>query len=198
MTIPFAGWDWLTFAVHFLSLSLFSVGGIFITVPEMHRFLVDDRHWITDSQFTGSMALAQSAPGPNVLFVAVVGWTIGANAGGGLGANSPGWWSATLGVTLALLGILAPSSILTYFAGRWARRNRNLCVVRAFKNGMAPIVTALLLATAWLLTSVNGPVIHVWPVYLLTGLCTLIAWRTRIHLLWLIAAGGGLGALGFV
>ena len=198
MSIPFAGWDWLTLAVHFLSLSLFSVGGIIVTVPEMHRLLVDDRHWITDSQFSGSMALAQSAPGPNVLFVAVVGWTIGANAGGGLGANPHGWWSATLGVTLALLGILAPSSILTYFAGRWARRNRDLYIVRAFKNGMAPIVTALLFATAWLLTSVNGPVANVWPVYLLTGICTLIAWRTRIHLLWLIAAGGGLGALGIV
>lgn len=56
--------DWLAFVGHFLSLSVFSVGGVLVTVPAMHSFLVDQRHWLTHLQFTSSIALAQAAPGP--------------------------------------------------------------------------------------------------------------------------------------
>jgi chromate transporter len=70
------------------------VGGAITTAPDMHRYLVTDQRWLTDSQFTSSIALAQAAPGPNVLFVALMGWNVGLNAGGGLGA---GWHAAVLG-----------------------------------------------------------------------------------------------------
>ena len=56
----------------FVTLSLLSVGGAITTVPEMHRYLVAQNPWLTDSQFSASIALAQAAPGPNVLFVAVL------------------------------------------------------------------------------------------------------------------------------
>ena len=64
-----------------LALSLMSVGGAISTLPEMHRFLVDQQRWLSNSQFNASIALAQAAPGPNVLFVALFGWNIGLNAG---------------------------------------------------------------------------------------------------------------------
>ena len=50
-----------------------------------------------------------------------------------------------------MTGMLLPSTTLTYFATRWGHRNRELRVVRAFKQGMAPIVVGLLLATGWVL-----------------------------------------------
>jgi chromate transporter len=34
--------------------------------------------------------------------------------------------------------------------------------------------------------------------WLLTGTVTLLVWRTRIHLLWLLAAGAVLGWFGWV
>ncbi|MEP6792396.1 MAG: chromate transporter, partial [Ramlibacter sp.] len=40
--------DWLTLFGHFLSLSLLSVGGAITTAPDMHRFLVDRQHWLSD------------------------------------------------------------------------------------------------------------------------------------------------------
>ncbi|MEN9889021.1 MAG: hypothetical protein RL559_1058, partial [Pseudomonadota bacterium] len=70
--------------------------------------------------------------------------------------------------------------------------------VRAFKSGMAPIMIALLLATAWLLTSAHQDLARDWPLYALTAVTLLLVWRTRIHLLWLIGAGAMLGALGWV
>lgn len=195
---PFGQEDWLTLFVHFLSLSLLAVGGAITTTPDMHRFLVEGHHWLTNEQFVASVALAQAAPGPNILFVALMGWNVGLSAGGGLEHGLSGWMSGLMGTVVALAGILLPSTTLTYFATRWGHRNRELRVVRAFKQGLAPIVVALLLATAWVLvrgatdTPVNGHIVAV------ATLSTVIVWRTRVHLLWLLAAGALAGAAGLI
>ena len=190
--------DWLSLFNHFASLSLLAVGGAITTAPDMHRYLVDETHWLSDSQFTSSIALAQAAPGPNILFVALMGFNVGMNAGAGLG---DGWLRvglACLGVIVPMLGIMLPSSILTYTATRWAHQHRHNIGIRAFKSGMAPIVIALLLATAWLLTLSHNQPARDWPLYALTGLTTLVIWRTQIHMLWLIGLGALLGGLGWV
>ena len=182
--------DWLHLFTHFLSLSLLAVGGAISTVPDMHRYLVDQQLWLTDAQFNASIALAQAAPGPNILFVALMGWNVGLNAGG-LGL-------AFLGVGLSLLGILLPSCTLTYMASRWGHENRELRAVRAFKQGMAPIVVALLIATGWILATAHDNPATDAPLWLLTLITTVLVWKTRLHLLWLLAAGGLLGWFGLV
>ena len=80
--LVFGAQDWVELFLHYLSLSLLSIGGAITTAPDMHRFLVDQQHWLTDAQFNASIAIAQAAPGPNVLFVALLGWNVGLNAGG--------------------------------------------------------------------------------------------------------------------
>lgn len=190
--------DWLGMFQHFASLSLLAVGGAITTAPDMHRYLVDETHWLSDAQFTSSIALAQAAPGPNILFVALMGWNVGLNAGAGLGGGAVSAAMAGMGVLVAMLGIMLPSSILTYTATRWAHQHRDNIGIRAFKSGMAPIVIALLLSTAWLLTAVHHQPAHDWPLYVLTAVTMLLVWRTRIHMLWLIGAGALLGALGLV
>ena len=189
--------NWIALAAHFLSLSLLGVGGVIVTAPEMHRFLVEEQHWLSDPQFAASIALAQAAPGPNVLFVGLLGWNVGINAANGLAGGSHSLWSAAFGMITALLSILAPSAVLAYFAGQWVHRNRHLRHVRAFKSGMAPIVIALLLTSAWLVTGMQNQSTHL-TTYLLVGASTVIVWRTRIHMLWLLVAGACLGALGVV
>lgn len=186
----FASGDWLQLFLHFLALSLLAVGGAITTAPDMHRYLVNQQGWLSDTQFNASIAIAQAAPGPNVLFVALMGWNVGLNAGG----TGP----ALLGVLLALLGILLPSSTLTYLAARWSHANRELRAVRAFKQGMAPIVIALLLATGWILASTHSEPARHWPLWLLTLASTWVVWRTRLHLLWLLGAGGLLGWFGWL
>jgi chromate transporter len=164
----------------------------------MHRYLVDERNWLTDASFSSSIALAQSAPGPNVLFVALMGWQVGINAGGGFGAGPSAWGLGLMGVTLSMLGILLPSSVLTYKATKWAHQNRNLLSVRAFKSGMSPIVIGLLVSTGWLLSVAQNDYAKNWKLWLVTIVATLVVTRTSIHLLWLIAAGGLVGATGIL
>lgn len=197
-TVVLSAADWLGLFGHFALLSLLSVGGAISALPDMHRYLVSVQRWLNDMQFTSSVALAQAAPGPNVLFVALMGWNVGLNAGGGLAGGWHAMALALAGVTATMVGILLPSSVLTYSATRWAHRNRELRAVRAFKAGMAPLVVALMLSTGWLLSAAHDDPARDWRLWLLTVAATLVVWRTRIHLLWLIAAGALLGALGWV
>ena len=182
----------------FVTLSLLSVGGAITTVPEMHRYLVAQNPWLTDSQFSASIALAQAAPGPNVLFVAVLGWNVGMASGGGP-ANGPLPWAlASAAMAVSMVGIIIPSTTLTFFAARWGQRNRERAEVRAFKQSMAPVVIALLVATGWLLTASHGNLQQAPLLWVLTIASALLVWKTRVHLLWLIGAGALMGALGLV
>ena len=198
MTITMGVHEWVSLFIHFFALSLLSVGGAITTAPDMHRFLVTDAHWLTEAQFSSSIALAQAAPGPNVLFIALMGWNIGLNAGGGLGGGPQALWLALMGVCVTMTGILIPSTTLTYFAARWGHRNRELRAVRGFKAGMAPIVIALLIATGWLLTMAHNQPGRDWPLWLLALCSTILVWRTRLHILALLAIGAALGACGLV
>jgi chromate transporter len=185
------GWtDWLNLFAHYMMLSLMSVGGAMSTAPEMHRYLVVEQHWMSQAQFNDAIAIAQAAPGPNVLFVALMGWTVGLNAGS-LAA-------ALAGVAVTMTGILVPSATLTYLAARWGHRNRELVAVRAFKQGMAPAVVALIISAGLILAGANRDWTTGWPLWLLSVVAGLIIWRTKVHLLWLIAAGALLGWFGLV
>ena len=187
--------DWLDLLLHYLSLSLLAVGGAITLIPDMHRYLVDQQGWLSDTQFNASVAIAQAAPGPNTLFIGLMGWNVGLNAAGGSGSGHA-VLLGLLGMGLSMTGMLLPSSLLTWLATRWAYRNRDRRAVRAFKLGMAPLVIGLLAATAWTLASAHASPGTDWPLWLLTVVSGVLVWRTRIHLLWLLGAGALMGMLG--
>lgn len=182
--------DWLNLFGHYMLLSLMSIGGAISTTSEMHRFLVEEHHWLTQSQFNDSIAIAQAAPGPNVLFVALLGWNVGLNAGS--------YAAALAGVAVTMLGIMIPSTTLTYMAARWGHRNRELLGVRAFKQGMAPVVVGLMVSIGIILGSAHRDWTIDWPLWTLSVAAGLVIWRSRIHLLWLLGVGALLGWFQFV
>ena len=70
--------------------------------------------------------------------------------------------------------------------------------MRAFKQGMAPIVIALLVATGWILAANNKAEDHHLALWAVTAVSTLLVWKTRIHLLWLLGAGAIAGWMGWI
>jgi chromate transporter len=168
---------------HFLALSLLAVGGALTTAPGMHRYVVVEHPWISDAQFSASIAIAQAAPGPNVLFVAVLGWNV----------------AGPIGALATMVGTLLPSTALTLVASRWGARRRDARGVRAFKTGLTPITIGLLVATGWLLArpyvdlSAKG-----------FGALAVIAisiagmLRTRLSPIWMVGFGALVGAIGGV
>ena len=163
--------------VHFGMLSLLAIGGAITTAPDMQRYVVGERDWISDSLFTTSVAIAQAAPGPNVLFVAVVGWNIAGLAG----------------VAATLAGSLLPSTTLALAATRFSVRRRDSRFVRAFTAGLAPLTLGLLLATGWVLTE---PARTDLGAMLLVPFTVLALLKTRLSPIWLVAVGAVVGALG--
>jgi len=198
MSITLSFQDWVSLFLHFVSLSLLAVGGAITTAPDIHRYLVDEQHWLTHYQFTSSVAIAQGAPGPNVMFVALMGWNVGMNAAAGMSPTPTMLYAvmlALLGVLVTMVGIIVPSATLTFFSTQWAHKNRELKGVRAFKAGMAPLVMSLLVATGWLLTGDHDNYLEDWPMWALAAVTTVIVWRTQTHLLVLLSLGAVLGML---
>ena len=198
MSIAMNAQDWVSLFLHFISLSLLAVGGAITTAPDIHRYLVDEQHWLTHYQFTSSVAIAQGAPGPNVMFIALMGWNVGMNAAAGMTPEPTLVYAvmlALLGVVVTMAGIIIPSATLTFFSTQWAHKNRELRGVRAFKAGLAPLVMSLLIATGWLLTGDHDNYIQDWPMWLLAAVTTVIVWRTKTHLLLLLSIGALLGVL---
>lgn len=201
MSIAMNAQDWVSLFLHFISLSLLAVGGAITTAPDIHRYLVDEQHWLTHYQFTSSVAIAQGAPGPNVMFIALMGWNVGMNVASGM-TPAPtlphAVMLALLGVVVTMAGIIIPSATLTFFSTQWAHKNRDLRAVRAFKAGLAPLVMSLLVATGWLLTGDHDNYAQNWPMWLLAAVTTVIVWRTQTHLLVLLSIGALLGILNIV
>jgi len=175
VTVPVAGGDWGAIFAQYLLLSLLSIGGAIGTAPEMHRFLVEQHHWMTNEQFSASVAIAQAAPGPNLLFVAVLGWGLG----------------GFLGMCVTMTGILLPSTTLTLAAARWGEARRSTRGVQAFVMGMAPLTVGLVVSTGYILgmPSYGNP----WLVATMVA-TVAVCLRTKLSPLWLIAAGGLVGA----
>jgi chromate transporter len=170
--------DLLQMFLHFTLMSLLSVGGAITTAPDMHRYLVGERHWLTDAQFTDSIALAQAAPGPNLLFIAVLGWNV----------------AGPLGVVAAMSGILLPSSTIAWAVTRWGQQRPDHLAVRVFTNGLTPLTVGLLLSTGWVLSQ---PVLgHGQPGGLvLIGLTVAVMLWTKLSPMWLIGLGAVAGAM---
>jgi chromate transporter len=170
--------EWLGLFAQFLMLSMLAVGGAMATAPDMHRYMVVEHGWLSDAQFTSSIAIAQAAPGPNLLFVAVLGWNVAGLAG-----------------TLAtMLGILIPSTTLAITATRWGSQRRDSRGVRAFTAGMAPLTLGLLLATGYVLTE---PSRHSAGALALVAITVLAVGRFNVSPIWMVALGALVGALGF-
>jgi chromate transporter len=87
-------------AAVFAQLSLLAFGGTNSVLPEMQRQVVQVHPWLTAQEFAALFALAQAAPGPNMLVVTLIGWRV----------------AALPGALIATLGVAGPSSVLTFLA----------------------------------------------------------------------------------
>ena len=125
----------LALFIEFVVLSFVAFGGATALLPEMHRVVVLEHGWLDDTTFTHLYAIAQAAPGPNVLVVTLIGWKVAGLAG-------------ALATTLAMC---LPMSVLIYllidrwesFAGhRWQQ---------AISIGVAPLAVGLIFSGATLI-----------------------------------------------
>jgi len=165
-------------AVRFAALSFIAVGGIMSILPEIHRVVVDVEGWMTSAQFAELFALAQVAPGPNAMIVALVGWKVAGVAG-------------ALVATIAACG---PSSVVCYIAWHWADRLRQSKMRAVLQRALAPIAIGLILASGYTLALAADRSPGAFAFTLVAA--AALAW-TRVNPVWvlLVAAGAGMAGL---
>lgn len=163
----------------FLLLSAIAVGGTQTVMPGMHRYVVDERGLMTGREFADLYTLAQASPGPNALWVTLIGM------------QAAGW----LGAASATLALLIPTAVFSLGVVALQARDPDSPVAKALRRGLAPIALGFMFSSAWVLL---GSVAAQWQGYAITLLTLLVVLRTRIHPLWMIGAGALAGIAGFV
>jgi chromate transporter len=164
----------LDMALLYVTLSFLCIGGTIPLIPDMHRFFVDSRGLMTTAEFAGYIALAQAAPGPNILYVALFGYHVAGIAGA----------FTTLGAIS--LGPFVLVVITTKFFTRLQTNPWREIVLR----GLAPVTVGLMLAGCALLTT--GFIdTRAWIVAAVALACFFVF--NKLHPLWFIALGGAIG-----
>ena len=168
-----------TLALQFAIMSLLALGGATAVVPEIHRQAVDLQGWMSERQFSDMFAIAQAAPGPNVMLVTLVGYHVAGVAG-------------AVVTTLAMCG---PTAVLAHFLGRTWDRFKDAQWRTVLQGGLVPISVGLVGASAIVLTIASD---HNWVAGIITAATAVTAYWTRWNPLWLIGVAGLLGLAGLV
>lgn len=166
-------------AGYFALLSLFAIGGANAAVPEMHRLVVELRGWMDDRQFADMFAIAQLAPGPNVILVTLIGYHVAGLTG-------------ALVTTAAMCG---PTCVFAYFVGRVWERFKDAHWRVAIQAGLVPVAIGLIAASAAVLARAAD---KSWIAALLTAATAAVAYRTRLNPLWMFAVAALLGFAGLL
>jgi chromate transporter len=162
--------------LYFALLSLLTFGGVSSVIPEMQRYIVDVKGWTTAADFMHLFAVAQAAPGPNVLFTSLIGYRVAGIAGS----------------LVALLGLCVPAAALTWVVSTVWERVRDSAARGVIRRALAPLMVGLTFAGGYIIATPHAPDWRLWLIALAAAAGVL---RTRVNPLWLLAGGAVLGGL---
>jgi chromate transporter len=169
----------LRLSLLFLQMSLLAFGGAYTILPELQRQVVEQNHMMDAHTFAALFALAQAAPGPNLMVVSLIGYHV----------------AGVSGAVLTMACMLGPSSVLTFLVAKVWYRFRDRPWRRAIQKGLFPVTAGLLISSAALLikaTTLN------WGLGVLTAVVTVLLLTTKVHPMLVLGGAAALGAMGVV
>ena len=167
----------LELALYFGLLSLISVGGMPSVIPEMQRYVVEVKEWISAADFIQMFAVGQAAPGPNVLISGLIGWKVAGLAG----------------ACVALAAMCLPAGVVAYWVADVWERMKDSPWRKVAQRAMAPMVVGLVLSGGFVLATPNNQ--PDWRLWLIAVASTAVMLSTKLNPLWLLGGGGVLGGL---
>ncbi len=182
-------WDnlLLPLILHIVSIAVVSVGGGVAVLPDAFRYMVLTKKWLTSEDFTNMVALAQAAPGPNILMWSLISFQAAASYG------------LALSIVTALVGLLAfiiPTCTIAFVINRLLESRSKTKLIKAIKTGLVPLTAGIVFASGWLLTDAaataqkGDPLI--W-IYLISAGVAIASYMKQINPLWMVALGGMAG-----
>ena len=166
----------LALTLVFTQLSLLAFGGGNAILPEMQHQVVTVHHWMTAEQFSSMFAMAQAAPGPNMMIVPLVGWHV----------------AGPMGLMVTSLAKFGPSSIITIYALKFWNNFKDNPLRRKFEKALKPITVGLVLVSAWIIAQASAQSALLIAIVSLTICLSLFR---NIHPVWLMLIGAGAGAV---
>jgi chromate transporter len=163
----------------FALMSLFAVGGANAAIPEIQRVAVDIHHWMSAKQFADIYALSQLSPGPNVLIVTLIGYTVAGVAG-------------ALAATFAMC---VPTAVVAYYVSGFLARKRAARWPAIIQAALVPLSIGLMGASALILAQTTDRSLIA---ALVTTVAAVVAFATRLNPLWMLLAGGIIGFAGLI
>jgi len=169
----------LALALTFAVMSLFAVGGASSAIPEMHRVAVDVQHWLTDTQFADVFAISQLSPGPNVLIVTLIGYSV----------------AGVAGALVATLAMCVPTAVFALYVSRFLARSSHARWPAVIQAALVPLSIGLMSASGFVLAWTSDRTVAA---VLVTASAAVLASLTRLNPGWMLLAGGGLGFAGLI
>ena len=158
-------------AITFSTLSLVAIGGANAVVPELHRQAVTVQGWMSDTTFANLFAIAQAAPGPNVIIASLIGWHLAGAAG----------------LVVATLGMCLPSSLLTFSVSRLRQRVIHAAWLKILQRALMPVPIGLMAASGVIMSrAADGS----WMAIILTVATAIYVGFTQHNPIWALAVGG--------
>lgn len=166
----------ISLTVIFVELSLLAFGGGNTILPEMQRRVVEVHHWMTATDFSALFALAQAAPGPNMMIVPLVGWHVAGFAG----------------VLVTSAAKFGPSSLITAFVFTLWQKFKDRPWRKRVQVGLVPITAGLVSASAAVITqaSVTNTLLMG-----IAGASAVLTATTKLHPLIVLGGGAMIGLL---
>ena len=164
-------------ALYFGLLSCIAFGGLPSVLPEMQRFVVNVKGWMSGEEFIRLFAIAQAAPGPNILFASLVGWKV----------------AGPLGAVVALASISGPAAVIAWNVSALWEKYREAPWRVALQRAMAPLVVGLILSGGYVLATPST--VPDWRLWLIASATAAAMLATKVNPLWFLAAGGAAGVL---
>lgn len=126
-------WDYensvlVKIAVFFAKAGAFVFGSGLAIVPFLHAGVVAENHWLTETQFVDSVAVAMITPGPVVITVGFIGYLI---------AGFPG-------AMVAALATFLPCYLLTILPAPYFKKIAGNKSIKAFVDGITAAVVGAL------------------------------------------------------
>jgi len=169
----------LVLAAHLAVLSSISFGGFPTVLPDVHNFVVANG-WVTDREFANFFAVSQVVPGPNmILMMSFIGLKVGGIAG----------------AVASALATFGPPCAMYYLSYRLWDRFRDMPWQRIVRRALAPLTIGLVIASGYVMARAGDVA---WPSVAITAAAVVALLRTRLSPLWILIAGGALGALGLL
>ena len=113
----------------FFKIGLLSIGGGYAAMPIIQNQVIDIHHWLTMTQFTDIITIAEMTPGP-----------IAVNSATFVGIRITG----PLGAVIATLGCITPSLLIVSLLAYIYYRYKNVSALQSVLASLRPAVVALI------------------------------------------------------